>query len=465
MSILNRLSLKQKFAWLYGFVGVVGVICLIHAYRITPPLEPSGLMLMGLLSFNIIGAIALSALISRTTQASIKKIISAMGELEEGDLGPRLDVNGKGEMAQLCISFNAVVDKIQPLIEGVSASSQKLFSTASETSAISSDAYEHICQQQHEIKQITSAIEKIAATGFSVGMNASNSMEKAEKASQDAEQSRKLVDQTVDSINGLASEIEKSSGITDKVEDDVKQIGKILVVIRDVSEQTNLLALNAAIEAARAGEMGRGFAVVADEVRNLAKRTQDSTHDIQEMINNLQSNARDAVAAMNGSCEKAAETVIHAAGAGESLEQITAASSAITTMSQDIVDVLEGQNQMITGLGTNLGNIGERITSTTSSAKQTVTASNEMARNSIEMQNLIQCFNVNAPQFAETRISEAPALDDTAQIVKAPPLAESTMHDNEFAIDEPIATNNNLVTEQPPAKSVSDKDDDMDFFI
>ncbi|MCP4493568.1 MAG: methyl-accepting chemotaxis protein [Gammaproteobacteria bacterium] len=465
MSILGRFSLRQQFALLYGFVGFFGGICLALVYRTTSPLESSNLMLIGLLTLNILGVIVLGILINRTTQTSISKIICAMEKLEEGDLEQRLDVHGKDEMAQLCISFNALVGKIQPLIKGVSTSSHQLFSTASETSTISGEAYEHICQQQHEIVQIAAAIEKIAATGFSVGMNATSSMEKAEKASQDAQHSRTLVDQTVDSINSLASEVERSSNIIDKVEDDVKQIGKVLVVIRDVSDQTNLLALNAAIEAARAGEMGRGFAVVADEVRNLAKRTQDSTYEIQEMINNLQANARDAVTAMNDSREKASETVTHAAGAGVSLEQITLDSGDITTMSQSIVDVLEGQNQMIAGLGTNLVNIGDKITSTTSSAKQTVAASNEMARFSLEMQNLTKHFYVIDPPPAETPIAEEPALDDVAKVAEAPPLEEPKTQDTEFIVDEPLTSNDDLVPEPPRAKPVSGKADDMDFFI
>ncbi|MCP4277888.1 MAG: hypothetical protein GY779_16205, partial [Gammaproteobacteria bacterium] len=214
-----------------------------------------------------------------------------------------------------------------------------------------------------------------------------------------------------------------------KVEDDVRQIGKILDVIRDVSDQTNLLALNAAIEAARAGEMGRGFAVVADEVRGLAKRTQDSTHEIQEMINNLQTNAHEAVTAMNCSREKAAETVTHATGAGISLEQITVESGAISEMSQDIVNVVDRQNQMITGLGTNLVNIGDKINSTTLSAKQTVAASNELARFSVELQDLIQHFNVNTPQSAEAVTPGADCVKGLPYIVgrapqEAPPLVE-----------------------------------------
>ncbi len=477
MSILKRFSFKQQLALQYGFAGFTGITCLVLVYKTFSPLEPSGLVLIGLLSFNMLGTIVLGVLIGRAAQTSAKKIICAMENLENGDLVQRLAVHGKDEMAQLCTSFNAVADKIQPLIEGVGASSHKLSSSASETSITSSDAYEHISQQQHEIEKITSAIEKIAATGFTVGMNASNSMEKAEKASQDAEQSRKLVDQTVDSISGLASEVEKSSSVIDKVEDDVKQIGKILVVIQDVSNQTNLLALNAAIEAARAGEMGRGFAVVADEVRSLAQRTQDSTHEIQEMISNLQSNARGAVTAMNVSREKVAETVTHAGGAGLALQQITLDSGAITTMSQDIVDALERQNQMITGLGTNLVNIGEKINSTTSSAKQTVAASNDMVRNSIEIQNLIQCFSADSPQLAETPITEDPVLAEAQPIVEAVPLEDPVVEDNEFVVaepfvdnndfivDEPVANNNELETEDAPAKPASNKDDDMDFFI
>ncbi len=478
MLVRNQFSMKQKFIWLFGFVGFTGLISLVLVYKTVIPLEPSGLMLMGLLLFNILGAITIGALILGSTQASMKKVISAIGDFGEGDLEQRLDIQGTDEMAQLSACFNAAVDKIQILVESVNVSSLQLSSTAEETSTISNDAYEHIRQQQYEIEQITTAIEKIAATGFTVGMNASSSMEKAEKAAQDAGISRNLVDQTVDSINGLATEVEKSSDVINKVEDDVKQIGKILVVIRDVSGQTNLLALNAAIEAARAGEMGRGFAVVADEVRSLAKRTQDSTHEIQEMIDNLQSNAQAAVTAMNCSREKAAETVMHAAGAGTSLEQITVESSAISKTSQDIVSELEGQNQMITGLGANLVNIGEKITSTTLSAKQTVAASNELARFSAELQNMVQHFKVNAPQSVAILIPEAPSLGESPQIVEATSLEEPQIVETTLEVvpqivetipeEDPFTNASEFVADEPPTESKNDKNDkndDMDFFI
>ncbi|MCP4311493.1 MAG: hypothetical protein GY790_09555, partial [Bacteroidetes bacterium] len=217
-------------------------------------------------------------------------------------------------------------------------------------------------------------------------------------------------------------------------------------------------------EAARAGEMGRGFAVVADEVRGLAKRTQISTHEIQEMINNLQTNAREAVTAMNCSRKKAAETVTHATGAGISLEQITVESGAISKMSQDIVNVVDGQNQMITGLGTNLVNIGDKINSTTLSAKQTVAASNELASFSVELQNLIQHFNVDTSQAAETLIPEVDSLNGLQNIVETPPQEDSQIVEIPPG-EDPLKTDNEFVADESLTESRNNKNDDMDFFI
>ena len=147
------------------------------------------------------------------------------------------------------------------------------------------------------------------------------------------------------SINELASEIEQTSEEIVRLESYTDNVGSILDTIRGIAEQTNLLALNAAIEAARAGEQGRGFAVVADEVRSLASRTQDSTQEIQQVLEELQGASKSAVAAMSRGTSKAGSSVDQSATAGESLLNITDKVGGIVDINTQIAAATEEQNQ------------------------------------------------------------------------------------------------------------------------
>ena len=155
-----------------------------------------------------------------------------------------------------------------------------------------------------------------------------------------------VVEGSIDAINRLAGEIERAATVTDKLDEYSTNIGAVLDVIRGIADQTNLLALNAAIEAARAGEQGRGFAVVADEVRTLASKTQESTSEIQDMIERLQTGTREAVSVMQSSRGEAQNSVEQTAIAGESLSKITQAVSVINDMSTHIASAAEEQSSV-----------------------------------------------------------------------------------------------------------------------
>src|SRR5690606_31968978 len=155
-----------------------------------------------------------------------------------------------------------------------------------------------IHNQQTETDQVATAMNEMTATVQEVARNAQQAPDAAHRATNEASAGKRVVSQTIDAIDTLANEVQKAADVIHTLEIDSGNIGGILDVIRGIAEQTNLLALNAAIEAARAGEQGRGFAVVADEVRTLASRTQSSTQEIQQMIEKLQSGARQAVSVM-----------------------------------------------------------------------------------------------------------------------------------------------------------------------
>jgi methyl-accepting chemotaxis protein len=150
-----------------------------------------------------------------------------------------------------------------------------------------------------------------------------------------------VVEHTIESINRLADDVNRSAEVIASLGTDADQIGTVINVISSIAEQTNLLALNAAIEAARAGEQGRGFSVVADEVRTLATRTQQSTDEIQRMIERLQSGARNAVTEMQSSQAQSQDTIERADEARNSLQQITHSVSTITEMNTQIASAAE----------------------------------------------------------------------------------------------------------------------------
>ena len=153
-----------------------------------------------------------------------------------------------------------------------------------------------------------------------------------------------MVQQTVSSIENVSAEVERTAAAIQRLEAHSQSISAVLNVIRGVAEQTNLLALNAAIEAARAGEQGRGFAVVADEVRTLASRTQQSTVEIQQVIERLQAGARDSSEVMLQGRAQVETSVRQAQQAGVSLTGITGAVTSINDMNTQIASAAEQQS-------------------------------------------------------------------------------------------------------------------------
>jgi methyl-accepting chemotaxis protein len=198
----------------------------------------------------------------------------------------------------------------------------------------------------------------------------------------------------VETIVGLAAEIESASEVIRNLEKDSNQIGSILDVIKGIAEQTNLLALNAAIEAARAGEQGRGFAVVADEVRTLASRTQESTEEIQSMIEKLQSGAKVAVSVMSDSRKYADDSVSHAKSAGEALEMITQSISTITEMNTQIATAAEEQSAVSEEINGNIVNINHAAEEAAEGANSTSTESERLAEMAKELQLLVHQFKI-----------------------------------------------------------------------
>jgi len=282
----------------------------------------------------IIALVAFVAwLIARSITRPLEATVQAMEDISrgEGDLTSRLTVEGHDEITQLTRYFNSFVERIHDVIIKASQASEAVSAAAEELSSITAESGSAITQQAKETDQVATAIEEMSATVHEVAQNAGKAAGVASSADHEAIQGKQQVESTVKAIHDLSRQVQASAAVIHSLRSDSENIGSVLDVIRNVAEQTNLLALNAAIEAARAGEHGRGFAVVADEVRTLAQRTQESTDEIQGIIEQLQGAALKAVEAMDESLKYTESTEATAKEAGGSLDRILSQTTSEST--------------------------------------------------------------------------------------------------------------------------------------
>ncbi len=341
---------------------------------------------------GILGGLLLAGFVSRP----LCQTVAAMEDIAEGegDLTRRLPVRGSDEIAMLASAFNRFVEKVQGVVRQVAGSTSQLAAAAEEMSLITDETRKGVQRQRNETEQVATAMNEMTATVQEVARHAESAAGAAQQADEEANAGRQVVQGTVEAIHHLAGEVEKAADVIGHLEQDSEQIGSVLEVIRGIAEQTNLLALNAAIEAARAGEQGRGFAVVADEVRSLASRTQESTEEIQQMIEKLQAGARDAVKVMETGRSRAQESVEQAGLAGQALEGITGAVDQITTMNNQIAEAARQQGEVAEEINHNIINISQVADETATGTDQLANASADLARLSAELQSLVASFKV-----------------------------------------------------------------------
>ncbi|TNF32759.1 MAG: methyl-accepting chemotaxis protein [Gammaproteobacteria bacterium] len=341
-------------------------------------------------------ALFIASLIARGIGRPLCAAVEAMNEIAagEGDLTKRLDDSGNNEISRLAGAFNHFAEKVRQMVSHVSASTAQLAAAAEEVSAITEETNRGVQQQQTETTQVVTAMNEMAATVQEVARHANEAASAATNADTASADGKKVVINTMKAIEDLSAEINSAASVISKLETDSENIGSVLDVIKGIAEQTNLLALNAAIEAARAGEQGRGFAVVADEVRTLASKTQQSTQEIQGMIEQLQSGARSAVKVMSESITRAEESVSKAAHAGSALESITRAVSQIRDMNAQIATAAEEQSAVAEEINRNIVSINDVVDQTAEGSRQTSIASGELARLAVQLQQLVGQFKV-----------------------------------------------------------------------
>lgn len=305
------------------------------------------------------------------------------------DLSRRCSVSGEDEVGQIGDNVNKVFDNMKQTFRDVkSVTSEIALSTSKFYSLIEQTKIGAEAQEQQTLSAAT-AMNEMSATVRDVSVNASDAADSAAEADSEASSGQQIVTSTIDVINTLAMEVDKASEVIGKLESESESIGVVLEVIRGIAEQTNLLALNAAIEAARAGEQGRGFAVVADEVRILAQRTQESTQEIREMIEKLQTGAGEAVRVMVQGKSQAKASVDQASKAGESLSAITKSVSSISTMNTQIARAAKEQSSVANDINMNISGIAKVSDETSSGAQEATKASEELDAIASKLSNLL----------------------------------------------------------------------------
>ena len=355
--------------------------------------QSSNFVLIGM-GIGILIGLVIAFFMSRMITLPINEVVNAFDDLAqgEGDLTRRLDADGKSEMAQLSLGFNRFADKVHHLVSQVASEVQSLTDVVQNISMIVDKTQQGSMTQKEKTSQVATAITEMTATVQDVANNADLASQSAQQADNNARSGQTIVSQTIESINQLDSEIESGAKVINKLEQDAESIGSVLDVIRGIAEQTNLLALNAAIEAARAGEQGRGFAVVADEVRTLASRTQESTKEIQTMIDSLQSQARAAVQSISQGQEKAKTNVENASNAGEALNAITHSVETISSMNIQIASAAQEQSVVAEDINKNVVYINEVANDNAEASERLAISSDDLARLTDELRGLVSQF-------------------------------------------------------------------------
>jgi methyl-accepting chemotaxis protein len=349
------------------------------------------------LIFVVLAALAtigLALWLTRSIVRPLERAVLAAEYVAQGDLTHDIVADGEDEVTRLLRALGTMQDNLRTAMRHIGSSASQLASAATELNSVTEDSYRGLHQQNAEIDQAATAINEMTSAVEEVARNAVSTSDASNHSSASAQAGQTRVIETVQSIQTLTENVQATSTLVQNLADQSQDIGKVLDVIRSIAEQTNLLALNAAIEAARAGESGRGFAVVADEVRALAHRTQQSTLEIDSMVNAMRSGSAQALESMNTSRDRAGSTLVLAQGAGESLTEITSSINQISERNLVIASAAEEQAQVAREVDRNIVNIRDLSTQSTEGANQISASSHELSRLAADLNQVVARFKV-----------------------------------------------------------------------
>lgn len=351
-------------------------------------------LLMGVLTTLVLFGTAIP--VTKTITGNLTRVVKSLRDIaeEDGDLTIRIQTNAQDEVGDLVKYFNRFMEKLQRVVKDIVDTTLPLSDLAQNLNQLTDTTNQNISQQQGAAVHAKQAVDNMNHSVIAVAESAAEAARAADEASSASNNGQQVVNSTVTNIQALAQNVEETAEVIRKLENDSNQVGVVLDVIKGIAEQTNLLALNAAIEAARAGEQGRGFAVVADEVRTLASRTQQSTEQIQQTIERLQTAAHQAVSVMSSGTSQAEGSVTEANKAGDSLVVIADTISRISAMNGQIASSTDDQQAVARQIVGFVDEIYARTDETSQNSDRLASASTELAGLAKNLENIARQFRV-----------------------------------------------------------------------
>jgi methyl-accepting chemotaxis protein len=356
--------------------------------------DASSLLILLAAALALLIGLAATALISLLIVRPLRRVIGLARQIAEGDLSASIEVQRRDEIGQLMEAMQGMSGNLRGMVGRLQGGVAQISASAQALSSVTEQTRIGVNGQKEETDQVATAMSQMAATVQEVARNAEAAAASTESADRRVGTGGQVVRQTLERVNQLAQAMEEATRSIQRLSQDTQSIGTVLDVIKNVAEQTNLLALNAAIEAARAGEQGRGFAVVADEVRALARRTQQSTAEIERLIATLREGVRSSVEHMQQSGSLVDMTVQDANQTEEALAGIAEAVTLIHQMNQQIAAAAEQQSAVAEEINRSVTNIRDIADQSATAMDETASSSIQLARLGQELQGMAGHFRL-----------------------------------------------------------------------